>query len=311
MRSTRAVPLLGMLMAVSVCAAQNVVNDSTAAVIAYWKPGDRRVYAVERVVTGPKPARSSYDMNLLVVDETDSTYVLECLFSGLKVDATLPEDPREKAVFNKLMMAADGLRITVSTDETGIPLALVRPQDVEEHARQVMLGILDMAMSHNERLRMETTLGPVVDADVLAQDALEDLGNLLFPFGVAYITGRVEEVEAEVPNPLGGIPFRTQQTFVLERLDSLSATAHMRMAQHIDPKAVDDDIEDLLASCGGADLQGDAREKLRRTIEGVKVNETMELEVDLHGAWTKRLVFTRENVVRGVTRTDTRTYTLR
>lgn len=306
-----ALSLFALAQAASFATAQNVVNDSTASVIAYWEPGDRRVYDVTRTVEGPKPARSSYRITLKVVDATDSTYLLECHYSELRVEAELPEDPRDQAVFRKLLHALDGLRFTVTTDETGIPLALARPQEVDEHARQVMHGILDMALDHRERLRMEAALEPVVGAANLAQDALEDIGNLLFPFGVAYINGREEHVEAEVPNPLGGIPFRTRQVFVMDRFDKEKRTAHMRMRQSIDPKAVDEDIEDLIASSGGAGLAVDAREKLRREIEGVRVDETMDIDMDLQGAWTRRLEFTRESRARGIVSRETRTYLLR
>jgi len=290
---------------------QNVLNDSTASVIAYWEPGDQRSYRVERVKTGPRAARSSYTMALRVLDATDSTYQLECIFRDLVVEAELPEDPRDRAVFQKLLNASNGLRIVCTTDETGIPIALANQAEVQEHARQALLGILDMALSPTERLQMRAALEPVLDDDVLAQDALEDLGNLLYPFGVAYITGRKEEVQAEVPNPLGGDPFDTQQIFIMTRLDTTAHTATMRMEQHIDPKAVDDNIQELIDSSGGTGLEGDARERLRRTIENITVHETMDIEVDLRGAWTTRLLFVRETKVRGVEEVDTRTYTLR
>lgn len=292
-------------------AAQNVLNDSTAAVIAYWEPGDQRSYRVERTKTGPRAARSTYTMALRVLDATDSTYQLECIFRDLVVEAELPEDPRDRAVFQKLLNASNGLRIVCTTDETGVPTALANQSEVQEHARQVLLSILDMALSPNERLQMRAALEPVLDDDVLAQDALEDLGNLLFPFGVAYITGRKEEVQAEVPNPLGGVPFGTQQIFTMTRLDTTAHTATMRMEQHIDPKAVDDEIEDLIDSSGGKHLAGEARERIRRTIEGIAINETMDIEVDLNGAWTTELRFVRETVLQGERERESRHYTLR
>ncbi len=318
--------------------AQNIVNDSTASVIAYWEVGDQRSYDVQRVKTGAHAGSSTYTMALRVLDatdstyqlecvlrdlrvdaelpsdprdNTDSTYQLECVLRDLRVDAELPSDPRDKAVFQKLLNASNGLRIVCTTDETGIPLSLANMSEVEEHAKQALLGILDLALDPSERLQMRRALEPVLDAEVLAQDALEDLGNLLFPFGVAYITGRKEEVQAEALNPLGGEPIGTEQTFTMTALDTTAHTARMRMEQHIDPKAVDDAIDSLIESSGGAGLTGDAREKFRRQIESIRVNETMDIDVDLNGAWTTRLVLVRESAVHGVSEKDTRTYTLR
>jgi hypothetical protein len=308
---------MGKVLVVALCLAgpafalaQNVMNDTLASVLAYWEPGDQRSYHVVRERTGPRPGRSTYTIAFKVLDATDSTYVLECLFNNMTTDATLPEAGRDRAVFQRLLAASNGLRIVCTTDETGIPEALANRQEVEEHARQVMAGILDLALNPEERRQMQHALGPVIDADALAQDALEDIGNILFPFGVAYITGRKEEVQSEVANPLGGEPFRTQQEFTMTHLDSSAHTARMRMVQHIDPKAIDDDIEELLDSSGGEGLNPEGRELLRRTIEGITINETMDINVDLRGAWTTRLVFVRETTVRGVQEVDKRTYTL-
>lgn len=309
MRGLLATALL--LAAIAPLAGQNVRNDSTASVIAYWEPGDQRSYTVERVRTGERAGRSTYAMVLKVLDATDSTYLMECLFRSVKVEVQMPADTRQRTVFHHLLHVQEGMRVVFSTDETGIPLALVNEPELEEHARQVLNSILEQAGDNTERLQMEATLRKVLNVGTLAQDALEDIGNILFPFGVAYITGRVEQVEAEVPNPLGGIPFRTRQTFVMERFDPQQATAHMRMRQSIDPKAVDDDIDDLIESSGGGALEGDERERFRRIIEGIRVDERMEIDVDLEGAWTTRLVLSRENVVRNVTTRETRTYKLR
>lgn len=291
--------------------AQNVRNDSLASVIAYWEPGDQRSYSVDRSKEGARAGRSTYVIALRVLDATDSTYQLEARFSALRVEAALPEDARERELFHRLLHAMEGLRVVLKTDETGIPMAVSNEGEVQEHARLVLQGILDLARDPAERQAIQATLGPVLDADVLAQDALDDLGNLLFPFGVAYITGRKEEVQAEVPNPLGGDPFGTLQEFTMTHLDTASEMARMRMDQRIDPKYVDDHIDALIASSGGEGLAGDARERLRRVIEGIQVNESMDIVVDLKGAWTTELTFVRETVVRGEREREQRHYRLR
>lgn len=290
---------------------QNVRNDTLASVIAYWEPGDQRSYRVERSKEGARAGRSTYTIALRVLDATDSTYQLEARFKDLRVEATLPEDPRDRELVHRLLHAMDGLRVQLTTDETGIPLALANLPEVEEHARTAMQGVLGLARDAAEQQAMQVQLGPVLDADVMAQDALEDLGNLLFPFGVAYITGRKEKVQAEVPDPLGGSPLGSQQVFIMTHLDTTAQVARMRMEQHVDPKFVDDHIEELIEEHGGRGLQGDARERLRRVIEALEVNESMDIVVDLKGAWTIELTFVRENVVRGEREREVRTYRLR
>lgn len=317
MRTLRYASGAGQVVAVAawcVCAlpaaAQNIVNDSTAAVIAYWEPGDTWSYRVERSMSGQRIGRSAYVMDFRVADATDTTYVVDCTIKEMAVEAEWPDDARQRQVFQRLLTAQDGLQVRFSADETGVPMALLNMPAIEEHARQVLQQLLDGAIGADEHRAMRMALAPVLDADVMAQDVLEDIGNILFPFGVAYITGREENVQGETENPLGGDPFRTQQAFTMTALDTAAATASMYMHQHIDPKAVDDAIDELIDSSGGEGLQGEAREKLRRTIEGIHVQETMEITVDLKGALTTLLLYSRESTVRGVASTETRRYTL-
>ncbi len=310
MRFLRAAWAASCVTAVLLSVGQNVLNDTTAAVIAYWEPGDQRSYLVEHAMSGPRAGRSTCALDMVVRDATDSTYAVEVIYRNVKVDSELPEDPHQRAVYTRILHAREGLRVLITTDETGVPLGLANTAEIDEHARVVLHGILDLAVNVDERNAMKAALQDVISTGELAQDALEDVGNLLFPFGVAYITGRVEKVQAEVANPLGGIPFHTQQEFTMTTLDTAQAIAHMHMTQHIDPKAVDDAIEALLETSGGHGLEGEERETLRRTIEGITILETMDIEVDLHGAWTTRTVYQRKTRVRGVESAEQRTYTM-
>jgi len=290
--------------------AQNVLDARTASVLAYWEPGDTRSYRVERVRQGPKPARSVYRITLRVLAATESTYTVECLYDSLTVDATPPDDAKGRAVFIKLMRASEGMRVRFETDELGIPMRVTNEDDLERHARKVLDEVLEFAEGPSERAGMEKALAPVLDVETLAQEALEDIGNLLFPFGVAYILDKREEVRAEVPNPLGGPPLRTAQEFTMTRLDSAAATAGMRMRQRVDPQGVEEDMDHLLAELGGGELDAGELAALRATIASVRVTDTMDIEVDLIGAWTTSLRVVRTTEVRGRTEIDTRTYVL-
>jgi hypothetical protein len=310
MATLRRALLAGLVLAGPVLHAQTIVNDSTAAVIAYWEAGDAWTYKVERSTSGPRWGRMVYQMDFRVADATDTTYVLDCTFRDMRVEAEWPEDPRERRIFHRLLTALDGMRFRFSTDETGVPMRVVEPHLVEDHAHQVLQELLDGALDPDEHRALRMALAPMLDPATLAQEAFYDIGNVFFPFGVAYITGRAEEVQGETPNPLGGDPFPTRQVFTMTALDSAAATASMFMHQEVDPKGVDDAIDALINSCGGQGLTGDAREKLRRTIEAVRIAETMEFTVDLTGAYVTLLLYARESTARGATITETRLYTL-
>ena len=197
------------------CIGQNVVNDRTAQVIAYWEAGDVQRYDVERIKEGRKPGKSMFRITFRVLDATDSTYVIECLYSELRVEADLPEDPRSRELMDRLMKASDGMRVVCATDETGIPLSLVNEQEVAEHVRGALSHVLELASNSAEREQVERAFSAVLNTQVLAQSALEDIGNILFPFGVEYELGRKETVRARIPNPLGGSALDVKQEFTM------------------------------------------------------------------------------------------------
>lgn len=290
---------------------QNVVDARTARVIAYWLPGDVQVYDVHRVKEGRKPGTSDYRITLKVLDATDSTYLVECQYSDLRVSADLPDDPRAAELIQRLMKATDGMRVLCATDETGIPIALVNEAEVSEHARTIMEQVLNMASNAEERRQMESAFAGVLSTQALAQSALEDIGNLLFAFGVEYVLNKTEKVRAEVPSPFGGTALRAQQEFTMTKLDTTKALATMHMEQMLDPKGLEEDLDMLAREVGGEGLSATQMAEMRSIIASTKINDRMDLVVDLNGAWTKHLHLVRSVEVKGVRETDTRTYSLR
>ena len=300
--------LLLTLMAAAPLTAQNIVTDSTAQVLAHWEPGDTRVYDVERVKTGSRPGRSNYRITLRVLDATDSTYQLECRYSDLRVEAASPEDPRSRALMDRLMRATEGMRVVCNTDGTGVPLGLGNEQEVAEHARTVLGQVLELAGNPEERSAMEQAFSGVLSTQALAQGALEDIGNLLFAHGVEYTLGRTERVQAEVANPLGGPPLKAVQAFTMTRLDARSRKASMHMDQHIDPRTLEDGMDALLEGMGGDEAM---QEELRRLFRSMTVSDTMDIDMELDGAWTLLARSVRTVELDGERESDTRTYTQR
>ena len=301
----RSLPLV--LASLFLCAhglAQDAEDPARAAVIAYWDPGDTRTWEVQRVKEGRNAATSSYRITMKVLDATDSSYVAEFRTSGVEVKTDLPEEALGRAVMQRVLRASEGLRVLCTTDETGIPLALTNEQEIAEHGRIVLAGILDLAATPAERLQMEQSLGEVLSAHELAQAALEDIGNILFAFGVEYELGKPERVTAEVPNPLGGTPLPTIQEFTLTALDTATGVARMRMSQQLDRKLLQEQMNGILKGIGGDP------EDMRRKLMGMRITDTMDITVDLAGAWTTYCRLVRETILDGTRETDTRTYTL-
>jgi hypothetical protein len=305
---------LALLPALHVAAQQatpNVRDSATAMVVAWWEPGDVRSYAVERVKTGPRAARSRYTLEIHVLEGTEETYTLECRYSAVEVDADNAGEGRAREIFHHLVTATDGLRVRVLTDENGVPLELLDDAALDTHGQMVLDRILALATDVRERERMEAAFRPVLDAAELAQHALDDLGYLLFPFGVAYRLGFREEAPDQVGNPLGGPPLPTTQTFIMTALDTVATTATMRMEQVLDTARVREELAEIVREMGGTYLTGSEHARLRAALLGLRIQEEMDMDVDLAGAWITRARVVRRSVLQEGEETDTRTYTMR
>jgi hypothetical protein len=125
---------------------------------------------------------------------------------------------------------------------------------------------------------------------------------------VEYTLGRTERVQAEVANPLGGPSLKAVQAFTMTRLDARSRKASMHMDQHIDPRTLEDGMDALLEGMGGDEAM---QEELRRLFRSMTVSDTMDIDMELDGAWTLLARSVRTVELDGERETDTRTYTQR
>lgn len=304
--------LAGLLLLAPLHAtAQNVLDTRTAQVVAWWKPGDTRVWDVQRVKTGRKQGTSSYRITFKVLDETDSLYVVEARYSHLKVEAELPSEPRERDMAKRILNASDGMRVLFTTDETGSPLSLLNEEEVAEHVRGVLEPLLASAPDAEVRARMTLAFGTMLNSQVLINSAMEEVNHLLFPFGVRYELGKVERHDTEIESPFGDEPIPVKQEFSMTKLDPKAQKATMELKQQVDPSQLDGMIDQLMHAATGEHMSESDRAEMREVLAAMSIDDAMRFEVDLKGAWVTNATVERVVEVAGIRQTDKRTYRMR
>ena len=248
-------------------------------------------------------------IDLLVVSATDSTYDVVLQYRDMAVTGEMPPDPRSAEAVMKVMKSVDGLRVVARTTDTGSFLEVTNGDEISAHCEGIIKGIMDLASSDDERATMEAAFRKLITPETMAITASEDIGYLLFPFGVEYTLNERISGDTELPNPLGGAPIPAVIEVTMVTLDTVSEQAKFQGGQRADPSSMSKSVISLMESMGTEMSKKDKKE-FEKVMREMDVSDTYEFEVDLKGAWVTRANCVRTVKAQDIVQTDARVYTL-
>ncbi len=287
--------------------AQNVLSPTTASVVAYWKAGDAQSYTLHRTKTGQRNASTSVRLDLKVTAATETSYTLECVYRDMRILAGMPDDPKAARATEKVLKAVEGMRVVVTTSETGILGDVQNLPEIQRHCERILKSISDLAGNSKEREEMMAAFSKVITADALAVTASEDLSYLLFPFGVEYTLGKLESGPAELPNPLGGEPIPAVIDMKMTVLDAQAERATIEVEQRIDPSGLASLVSSMMERLGKT-MSAEERSEFENVLRGMKITDTLAFEIDLKGAWPTKAQCKRKVLLEDRSQTDDRLY---
>lgn len=280
---------LCLLSFIGVTIAQNILDDRHAQVVVYWQVGDIVSYDVRREKTGDQSGTLSFQLTIRVLEASDTGYLLDCQYSHLELHGPMPTNLSERELHNRIMTAMDGLRVLARASELGEFIGVVNKEEVQEHADNLFREMLGTIPYPELRERLEQTFKAVIIPEIMEASAVQDVGILLFPFGVSLTLNEKVSGQTELPNPLGGPPIPAKQVVELTQLDPRTAKATIVIDQRMDPESFGEMMETLVQRMG-IDMEAEDRSELRKVLQSMKVEHHMLFELDLHGAWADRVV---------------------
>ncbi len=301
--------ILFLLVTPATIRAQNVITPTTATVVAYWEAGDTKSYTLQRTKSGHRNGSTTVRIDLKVLTGTDTSYTIECMYRDMKVLAGMPDDPKAARATEKVLKAVDGMRVVVSTSETGIFEEVLNVDEIQRHVDKILKSVADMASNVQEREEMMAAFSKVITSEALAVAAAEDIGYLLFPFGVEYTLGQLESGATDLPNPLGGDPIPAVIEMTMTKLDPATEQVSIHVDQRIDPSGMTRSFE-LTMERMGKSMTSEERAELEKLFKEMTVTDVVDLDVHLQGAWVRRARCTRFIRVAGRDQTDERVYDL-
>ena len=288
--------------------AQNVINEKTATVVSYWSVGDARSYLMERRKSGNRDAHTSVMLDVKVLAVTETSNTIEVRYRDMKALGGLPGDPKARRAAERVMKMVDGMRVVVTTSETGVVNEVTNGEELKRHCDKIIGEIASMGTTGQEKKEVEQVMRKVITVDALEMTALEDIGLLLYTFGVEYTLGEEQQGDTELQSPIGGDPLPAKVSIRMTKLDAAQQTCSIHVEQHIDPAKVMS-IMDAGAGKTGTTMSAEDRAGLEAVVRTMKVDDVHDVDLDLAGAWVTKAVCTRTVLVEGATVVDQRTFT--
>src|SRR5690349_2140348 len=200
------IPFLFCLFSFLTATAQNVVTDTSATVVAYWKKGDKKTFVLDKIIEKKSKEKhvvdsAKFELTVTVMEESDKGYTLEWRYKLL----ALPKPPGME--IPGIESLCNNLRILYTTDENG---TFQEVRNLDEMISMLGKSYDLLLKSSNYPKEYEPFMNELKKM-VSTKESVENLmmkDVQLFHqlYGAEYNTRKQEE-DVELMNVFGGDPY--------------------------------------------------------------------------------------------------------
>jgi hypothetical protein len=182
--------------------AQNLVTDSTAEVVPYWKAGDKK--ALELVTTREKyisdalvyKTTSTSEILMTVLEETGTEYKIEWHYKNTSVNES------EEPIVKRLAEISKDFKITYETNETGQFKSLQNYKDMEQFYSKGMQKMTANYGSDTVNQQLYKVLSQIFSTKQGVDESFTKEAKLFhFPYGAEYKLNETVNEVATLPHP--------------------------------------------------------------------------------------------------------------
>lgn len=238
-----------MLLSCGIAFPQNVVTDTSATVVAYWKKGDKKTYTLKKVIEqdrkgGARKDSASFLVTLQVLAETEKSYTIEWRYKTISLPAIKSDDvPGLEALCNNL-------RIVYTTDENGSFAAVSNLAEIQASMNKAFEVLIKPGQLTPEAEMLTKELKRVLsNKESIEALVLKEVQLFHNPYGAEFNIKR-QYAEAELPNVLGGPPFPAVLSSQLITVAGNKQTFTVETTTEVDKKMATKITLDFLNSVG-------------------------------------------------------------
>lgn len=202
------------------------VDTTYVPFVSYWSTGDAYKFQITKIKKQWKEGNltkndsSSYHVNFEVIDSTESSYTIKWSYEADPMgDFGLSEE------FASTFEKYQNIDIIYKTSELGTFLGIQNWQEVSDMTKEIFSKVIDAlskedkSKSKKVRKAMEPLLAVYSSKEGLEQVIFKELQYFHFPFGLEYAVNDTIKYEDQLPNMLGGDPFRADSKIYIEAVD--------------------------------------------------------------------------------------------
>jgi hypothetical protein len=220
--------------------AQINIEDSTMQVIGYWDKNETQTYVITNEkyrVSGTDTTQRefvTYEVDITIKDSTANSYTIDWLYRNI--------DPGTENPFaRKLAGISENMKVIIKTNEMGAFKEVVNWKEIRDEIKKAT-GLLRKEFKHIPQIDEVAAKveGMFSTKEAIQAQAIKDVQQFYTYHGGKYALG--EEVNGNLPitNLLGGKPFNSDVTLLLDEINTEDDNAILRMWQTIDSKELTD-----------------------------------------------------------------------
>lgn len=271
---------------------QDMITDSTVALVAYWSEGDVKEFEVwnSRYNYNNNNLESadsnSYQVRITVIEEQPYSYLLSW---QMNLNEEQKADP--------FAMIFDGMTILYQTDELGFFVGITNLDELMVYVEKSLKKVKE-AFDEHDLEAMETI--EKLSKSLLKRDAIEllilrDLQLYHQAFGFEYFRDQIGIYEIEIPNVFGGDPYPGVAETKAVNVNEVAKTCTIIYDQFINKEAAATLIKETL---------DDISEEESSSLTFSEFSDHSEFDAELTSGWLKRASFERTVVVESSKRID-------
>jgi len=236
--------ILGFVLLICFSSTSFGQQDTTKVpIVSYWEKGNQYNFKITKVEEKWKEGKmvkndtSSYIVNFLVLDSTETEYTIKWSYETNLQEFELPDNIKRKLSDYRIT------EVIYKTSEVGVFLGIENWEEVSKMMNDIFSVMLDEVSkedrSDEEKEKMKRVMEPLVEVykskQAIEQLVFKELQYFHFLFGIEFSVNEPIVYEDELPNFLGGDPFKGETKIYVDSVDFDNSFCVVNYEMKLDP----------------------------------------------------------------------------
>lgn len=286
---------------------QNILSDSAAQVVAYWKKGDKKKLNFKKVIEKNNPGErkkidsTQYSVVAEVLEEFKDGYILKWQYDHASPNETF------NLLFKDYPQLSKPLIIIYRTDELGAFKEVINLPEIQAYVSET-LQLLQKIIESDKSVKNASQVKEAINQFRPALTGRAGIETVMMKeiqffhtfFGAQYSLNKKASANIELPNAFGGDPFKARIEVDLKEINKKQNSFTLEMRQFADRDQSKKIIIEILKKVLPAEKFSDSK-LLEKEIQDFAIEDVCVQQVNAESCWVNWMSYKR-NVTAGAHR---------